>query len=154
MVSPFFPAEILDHLLHGYGCPFLFDVSFMALTPFPITFSTISITFCMAFAIRSSNNKIAALTISPNSSGLCPFCSTDSFYFIRYLRLLSSTISASDTPLTIARSTVLFHSMRISLSDLISSAFGLFLPTFFVARYGPFFIKKYLTCPYHQAPSG
>ena len=98
-------------------------------------FSTISVTFCMAFAIRRYNNKIASLTISPSSSDLLPFCSTDSFTLSVISVFLSSSISASDTPLTIARSTALFHSMRISLSAFISSAFGLFLPTFFVARY-------------------
>ena len=104
----------------------------------PITFPAVSITFCITFAIRYSNNKIATLTISPNSSGLLPFCSTDSLIFSVISVFLISTTSVSDIPLTIARSTALFHSMRISLSAFISSALGLFLPTFFVARYGPF----------------
>ena len=117
------------------------DLSFTPSTAFPITFSAISITFRMAFAIRSSNNRIAALTISPNSSGFFPFCSTDSFTLSVISVFFNSKIFDSDRPLTIARSTALFHSVRISLSAFISSAFGLFLPTFFVARYGPFLSK-------------
>ena len=89
------------------------------------------------FVISSTSSAIAIFRISENISGLLPYRSIDLFTGSVICSLFICKISSMGTSLMTALSTSLFQSIRSLLSCSICSAFGVFLPTFLVARYGP-----------------
>lgn len=89
------------------------------------------------FDISSTSSVIAILSINANRCGLFPYSSIDLFIGSVICSLFFCKISSIGTSLMIALSTSRFQSIRSLLSCSICSAFGVFLPTFLVARYGP-----------------
>ena len=87
--------------------------------------------------ITSCKKFFAPRIICRNISGSQPYVLIDCNVSSVIFSCLIFKISSSGTPSTNATSTVRFHSCLAALSAFISSAFGLFFPIFFVARYTP-----------------